>query len=200
MKNLKIIISAFIFIFCITGCADNKASEITGNSISLEKKGEVNEVIRESFTEAYYSIDELSDMINTELEAFNASNGEDAIVAKRVALSENQTTTDVSLVYNNYESFNSYNGGKLFFGKCQDVMNADASLDVVLSSIQDASKTLAGNDIINQKQNIVITDYDGTVCLGGKVLYISDNCNVSKDQTLVSRKPESDGYIYVIYK
>lgn len=200
MKKFKYLSLFLVICILISGCGSDSSEDDGGSNISISSKGVVTQKIRESFTENYYDISELNNMILDEISAFNVENHDGDIKATRVELTPDKASTDVELVYVNGKAFSDYNGYKLFVGSGSEALDAGFSLDVVLSSIKDATETIGSADLNSSKNHILITDAMDTVYLPGKVKYISDNACVLEGQKAVKKKNEAEGLMYIVYK
>ena len=78
-KNLIAFILVFAFIF-LMGCEAPVASfDYSGNIITINEDNSIDIVLKDSFDKDYYSENDLVNMVNSEINEFNASHFQDAI-------------------------------------------------------------------------------------------------------------------------
>ena len=88
-KAAAIILAISLLAVLTTGCGKkNTAGKTEEELFSFEKNGSVTVTSVESFDQDYYSSAELSDMADSEISAYNASNGSDAVRKKKLAVKD----------------------------------------------------------------------------------------------------------------
>lgn len=198
MKKISILLCVLISILMI-GCGNTTVDINEGEAISINKKGEVTQYIKESFSEGYYDINELNNMIMDEINVFNSNNGELVTLTKAQLSESDNKLTDVVIEYKCASGYADFNNLTLLIGKIDEIPGGYIT-DITLSDINDATKSIKLTDKDGLKnKNILISDIDDVIYLPSKVLYVSDNCSVISDNKAVKKKADQNGLIYVVY-
>ncbi len=180
----------------LTACSDAK-SEDTASNLIINKDKSIISTVKEDFNEPYYDVNELKEMINSDIAEYNKTH-DAAISSKEPVLEEG--VVSLELTYKTSEDYSIFNNESLFTGNPSDALLKGYSLDVILTDISDPTKTIAGVDIKGMTDNtILITDYIDNIHLPSKALYASDNVVVSDNGKTVKRNDTSDKPVFVIY-
>ena len=114
-KAAAIILAISLLAVLTTGCGKkNTAGKTEEELFSFEKNGSVTVTSVESFDQDYYSSAELSDMADSEISAYNASNGNDAVRKKKLAVKEGHA--ELICVYRTAEDYCRFNEERLYYG------------------------------------------------------------------------------------
>ncbi len=192
-----------LFLFLITGCAAGKSGidDDPDTALSVGKDGTVLQVIRESFTESNYDLNELKSDIEKELADYKGG----AITLEKAELSGE--TTDVRLSYPSAEDFADFNEEEFvltdvsiyILHPSQFALKEEVPVTALVGAKDGAKIT---EDAINafSEEKMIIADIDERIYLPGKALYLSENADASEDLTSVRRKEGTGGAVIIIYK
>ncbi len=107
----------------------------------------------------------------------------------------------VQMIYASPEDYASFNKAVFFIGEASKAAEEGYELNVVLSSIKDASETVGRADVLDMKDaQLLITNVSDAIVLNGKALYVSDNVTVSGNAKTIVRSAEHNGLAYIIFK
>lgn len=200
MKKLNLIFINFILITCLVGCSGKVSVPDNENSLSVSKKGNITQYIKEEFKENYYNINELNDAILDEISVFNAKYGENEIVLKKAQMSSKYPAyTDIELAYASCGSYVEFNDCILFIGTGQEAFEKGFLDDVILSNIKDATSTLDKESLSKSKEKVLITNLNDVIILPSKVKYISSGCTVMNNNLSVKKNADHNGLVYIVY-
>lgn len=198
MKNILVcIVSAVFLLISLTGCG-SKSNNDPDTHLIISKDGSVTSVIIESFAQSYYDIDELKASIDKEVNDYN--------LLKNGAITVNDITyenaiVNVRMTYKGSDDYTAFNRELLFCGSPLEALSKGMSLNVILTDVNDSTKTISEADIKNMvKEKILITEFEGTIYLPSKIIYASDNATVFADGKSVKTNGSKDAPIYIIYK
>ncbi|MCR4850044.1 MAG: hypothetical protein K5870_02185 [Lachnospiraceae bacterium] len=194
MKKILPILA--IVVLMLTACGQTTVED-TESNLTIRKDKSIVSDIREDFGQNYYDINELNAMIKTETDKYNKSHP-NAISFENAVLNEN--SVKLIMTFGSSDDYSSFNNEKLFVGNSPDAILKGYNLDVILTDVNDATKTIAGVDIRSMTDDtIIIADYPGNIHLPSDALYISDNVTVTDKGRTIRKKDMSAGPIYIIY-
>ncbi len=201
----KIVISilAFAAMSVMVSCGGN-SEEVEGTYISFGKDGSVQSRIAESFvpenaSENYYDKEELQQSILSQAASYNRNAGNGSITVEKVETKDDMAI--VQMIYASPEDYASFNKAVFFIGEASKAAEEGYELNVVLSSIKDASETVGRADVLDMKDaQLLITNVSDAIVLNGKALYVSDNVTVSGNAKTIVRSAEDNGLAYIIFK
>lgn len=199
MKKSILITLTTIFIGAVllTGCGLSKDDEQT--NILVSDSFGITERIREPFEGNYYNIDELKQTVNEEVAAFNTSTGS-GVEASKVQLSDKANVTDLEIKYDNSSEFSLFNNVVFFIGSPIEAQAQGFDLKVILTDVNDPSKTITTVDIMAMSDyKIVIFDYKNNIFLPEEIEYKSDNCQLLEPNKVVKNADDS-AMAYVMFK
>ncbi len=189
-------VGAFL-ILVLAGCAGSQSKDPNSN-LMINKNGSITATIKEDFKESYYDINELKTSVDEEISSYNSTH-DGAIKLDKVALENDKAI--VVMEYTTSLDYSAFNNEQIFVGSASEALLNGYSLDVIMTDIKDATKTIAESDIKTMgKEKILISDSKDTIYLPGKVLYVNDNTYVMEDGKSVKLKDGVSGLIYAIYK
>lgn len=189
------VIIAAVFCLLLSACGNKEDEDDTAfSTLHIGKNGKVLSRIIEDFDEPYYYEDELKDMIEEEVSAYNKKVDSESITFKSCEKSENAIIVELS--YNSAEDYTAFNGDVLFYGTVQDAYQAGYDLNVRLSDAAN-SQTIGKDDILNMGDNhIVISNENIRVACYKDIAYMSEGVTtVSKSEADL---PETDTYNILI--
>lgn len=171
-KSLALVLAIAVMTMAFAGCGNSGDSVVTETTIELKKDGSVIHTIVESFTEDYYDLQELTDMIQAACDSYNASAGADAVAVSD--MSENEGILTVKMTYRDASAYAGFNKLALFSGTIKDAYNAGYDLNVTLYSLQDDSVSVGKEEILGMgEKHIAIVREAVDVKVWDKVLYAS---------------------------
>lgn len=195
----RIWIALLVFAGALGLCACGEKEEGGATYLSIEKDGKVQSHIEESFEQSYYSKEELQQSIQARVDDYNKTAGGSQITVDKVEVSDG--VTDVLMTYGKAEDYAAFNEEVFFVGTPNQAQAAGYDLNVVLSGVGDAQKTLGKPDILAMEDaRLLVMDIAVSVRLGGKALYASNNVTVSKNAKTVRRTEGESGLVYIIFK
>ncbi len=187
---------SFLALFVLYGCG---SEESLSTSVSIDKKGQVTNVVCEDFEQDYYDISELSDMATNEISSYNSE-----CLSEKVSLESLESVNDGSYVkmvvtYKSVNDYASYNKTSLFYGTVQDAL--DRGYDVSETLVNGDGEQI-GHDGISDflSRHIIITSdksdfitpyniayYTQGVVLNGKKEAVLSNVSADEVQLLLSK-------------
>ena len=179
----------------LTACKDGQDSG-ESTSVTIQRDGTVLSHIRESFEQDYYDIEELQQAILAEAADYNKMAGEGKIDVEKISVDGGMAT--VRMIYQEPADYAAFNQVSFFAGAAGNAPK-EYDLNVVLSGVKDAGKTIGKSDILAMEgYKLLITDVQEPVYLDGRAEYVSDNITAADSRKSVWLSGEGLGY--VLYK
>ena len=158
---------------------------------NLGRNGDITLYIVEWFDESLYDFNELCNMNQQEIDAYN--NGSNKVSVVKSELDKNMLTLVIK--YTSDDAYYDMNNTVLFYGDCASAKKAGYNLTGKVSSVSD-SNVLSQKDwegIADKKVIIVSESID--VVMPSKPLYVSEGVSVKGNK---NARIASDGLQYII--
>lgn len=157
------------------------------DAISIASDGSVTEIVQETLDQSYYDLTELEEMINAEVDAYNAENGEDSITVK--SFTNDSSTVTLKLLYSSAEDYAAFNNVEFF---CDSIISAQLEgylFDTNFYRIEDGE--ISGGEVSysavfgDMSAEVVIVQAPMEVHVEGEsVTYISSNAEMISADTV----------------
>lgn len=175
-------LSTCLLLFFLTGCGETTLQN--GTNLELERDGGVTVTYIEEFPSDYYDLEELIQMNQEEVEAYNTKAGREAV--EIISTETDGNTVTLSMHYKNADDYGNMNGGSMFFGTVAQGKNAGYNLDQAYIDAK-TGENAAILDWENLEDHHLIVakgpteDYSATVHTYKKIVYATENVTVSED-------------------
>lgn len=196
-KWLKLGAAALLFI-CLTGCAgqtDSKEQLVT--NVEIQKDGKIVHTIYSDFKEAYYNVEDLTEMVQTSMKEYRLKNPDSEIVLKKCELIGNEDRmVKVVMEYDNCETYTGFNGKTLFEGTIQEAYEKGYDLDRQLQAVSEKEKNafVGKDELLNMgTEHIVICEENLMVRVYGKVKYIGKDMTLTKKNAVIMEQTQGNG-------
>lgn len=203
MKKWLKLGAAAVLLLCLTGCAGkNDSKEQLVTNLEIQKNGQIVHTIYSDFKEAYYDLDDLSDMVQTSIREFELNNPNSEIVLKSCELvGADKDTVKVVMEYSDSDAYTKYNGETLFVGTIQEAYKKgyDLNMDMSAVSQKEETSTINRDDLLDMgTHHIVISDENLTISVYGKIQYISSGVTYEDKNTVVME--QTQGKSAIVFK
>lgn len=177
-----ILLSTCLLLFFLTGCGEVSLQK--GTNLELQKDGGVIVTYIEEFPSDYYDLDELIQMNEEEVAAYNTKAGREAV--EIVSTESDGDTVTLSMHYRNVDDYGSMNGGAMFHGTVLQGQTAGYNLDGTYVEVKTGKSVTAMDwDDLAEHHLIVVkgpdADYMATIHTYKKIVYATANVTVSED-------------------
>lgn len=193
-KYTKRIASLLLAVICtmalLTGCEKEQVYiPVTTNTIEALQDGRVIGYIVEDFDKDYYDINELEDMVRTEIDAYNDEKknlsteaGRTLVIVDKVYMAEDGSKKAVvALNFQNAAVYADYMEQELFYGTVAEAVANGYELDKKLANVK-GGDVFAGEQIQKNSEKLVLILKDTvTVRTEGTVQYLSANARLTED-------------------
>lgn len=175
-------LSTCLLLFFLTGCGETTLQN--GTNLELERDGGVTVTYIEEFPSDYYDLEELIQMNQEEVEAYNTKAGREAV--EIISTETDGNTVTLSMHYKNADDYGNMNGGSMFFGTIAQGKSAGYNLDQAYIDAK-TGENAAILDWENLEDHHLIVakgpteDYSATVHTYKKIVYATENVTVSED-------------------
>lgn len=187
-------------IMILVGCGNAKAEEpITVSTISISKDGHITYFMVEDFSEDYYDIKEIEEMLSEEITQFNEEHGKEEISIESVGMAEDGSQNIViELTFLNADDFSKYIGTDIFYGTMEEAIQEGYEISDNLIDVKKKT-TVSLNEITHQdSRHILILEDTLLIKLPLKVVYTSDNVTYMENGNVDTSNTE--GVAYIIMK
>ncbi len=175
-------ISTCLLLLFLTGCGEVALQ--SGTNLELEKDGSILVTYIEEFPADYYDLQELIQMNQEEVDAYNAKAGKEAV--EIVSTKTDGEKVTLSMHYKNVDDYGSMNGGFMYHGTVLQGMNSGYNLEDIFIDIE-TGQTVASMDWNNLEEHHLIVakgpteDYSATIHTYKKIVYATENVSVLED-------------------
>lgn len=198
MKKLLLKVLLLMSLLAITGCSNNVKSintdEVKINTILARANGELQVAIVEDFDKPYYSVNELKEFVEKEVDAYNQKAGGDKVKINEITQRGNKAI--MLITYSGMDQYVAFNKvTAAYFNSGKD--NLKLSLPATLKNISNESVTSTSDVIKTEGYRVLVLNEPYEIIVDGKVKFISDNANLL-DNNKVSATNE--GMTVVVFK
>lgn len=177
-----ILLSTCLLLFFLTGCGE--VSLQNGINLELEKNGGVMVTYIEEFPSDYYDLDELIQMNEEEVAAYNSKVGREAV--EIISTEADGDMVTLSMHYRNVDDYGSMNGGAMFHGTVVQGQTVGYNLDGSYIDVK-TGEPVAAMDWENLAEHHLVvakgpdSDYTAAIHTYKKIVYATANVTVSED-------------------
>jgi len=192
------LIAALICAACIlTGCG-GFSPEVTG--VSIDKKGRITQVVRESFDKDYYDKKEVEGEISSAVKTYNEAAGGKKV--KKKGFSVKNGVAVLSMTYASAKDYADFNDIGFYVGDILGAVQAGHAFEGKFLKVSDgkaeAEASVWGSQIMTGKNyQTVVIEEALLVEVPGNIKYVSENMKVTGKSTAVL---EETGRAYVLYE
>ena len=171
------LLCAFTF---LTGCGASRFSpEVTG--VSIDKKGAVTEVVKESFDESIYNKDELESQIDRDVADYNKTYGEKSVKKKSLQVKDGEAVLKMN--YASFKDYAQFNSNGFYYGDIKGAVQAgypfEGSFMPVTDGVVDQNNKVWGSGIMaGPEYSTVVWTEPILVQVPGTICYVSTNVRV----------------------
>lgn len=192
---LRLACALVIATFTITGCG--KSTDVTkseSTAVYVGKDGRVIHTIVEDFSAGYYDLGELKTEIETEVNEYNSTKGQD-LISLQDAVKEDANVR-VTMTYKNTASYADFNKVTLFYGTYSDMKAAGYSLP---NTLVDSKGEKIDVSSVSEDQMIIVMDEKIGLFTSAKIAYAPAGSvwNGSKN---VDLSATNDDLCYIVLK
>lgn len=208
----RVLLTVFMCLAIVTGCSAGKVrmSDVRESTIGINGDGTVSEVVIESFDQDYYSLSELTDYVNEQVDVFNQANPQEqpenrkadageitAVTVQDVSEDTEEKTARLALDYLNMDVYNLFNGTGLEFLDMEE-----AVLDERIAALADLISVKTGEEIAfseiadSENLHVICTDEPLRIRTGGKIVYYSKAVSLIDAKTVLT----ADGQSVIVFK
>lgn len=190
-KVLRLAACLLLLGLLLTGCGEQEEvyEPVTSNTIEVTEEGRLIAYIVEDFEKEYYDINELAEMVRTEIDAYNAKKpslstqaGQVPVLVDKVMMAEDGSAKAVvALNFQSTAAYEDYMGKEVFFGTVSEALEAGYELDEKLFDVKKGEALPANKLERNGKRTILIVEDSVSVRPGEKVLYLSNNAALTAE-------------------
>ena len=204
MKKFMIVGILMALILGITACAKEEVpmEEEVKNSLSILEDGSIESVIIEDFSENYYNVDDLTQMIQDTISVYQKEDLDASIVLETCELVEQQVK--VVMKYNSAEAYSGYNSEELFVGTVQEAYGKGYDLNITLTGTDKEASKIGRQELLGMGENHIMilenTIDEGTLRVNcyDTILYTGDGVSlIEKKKADVA---PAQGFSVIVFK
>lgn len=177
----------------LSGCGEK--FEPTETTVFVNSKGAVQGAIMESFDQAYYKFDELSEEIEKEVRAYCLDQKEESVTVESLT-----QEGDVVTLFMNYESvqdYGTFNDVLFFSGTYGEALDAG----YLPEELYDAEGELADREGEGLEElQVIVTEESICVQTTGKIQYVSDNVSITDKKLAKVMEAKKTRPAFILYK
>lgn len=196
------VLAAFILGMTACGTEDASVEENLMNSISIEKDGSIESIIVEDFTESYYSVEDLKNMIQDTITDYRKQDPDSEITLETCEMVDQKVK--VVLKYNSADTYSGYNSETLFVGTVQEAYAEGYDMNMSLTGTDKEGTKIGRQELLNMGENhIMIMENvikDGTLRVNcyDTILYTGNGITpIAKKKVDVE---PTKGYSVIVFK
>ena len=174
----------------LSGCSQESVYvPVTQDTVELTKDGNLIGYLVEDFDKDYYDINELDEMVRSEMEAYNKKNaamsekeGRVPIIVDKVSLAEDGSAKAVvALNFANAAVYEDYMDKRIFYGTVAEAVTSGYQLDGKLSKVKDGTKFGTEEIVKNGENPILIVEDTVSIRTAKKIVYLSTNASLTQE-------------------
>ncbi len=205
-----LVVTAVCLIFGGTflgGCSEQEQVyvPVTSNTLEVTEEGRLIAYIVEDFDKDYYDINELKDMVNAEISAYNEANaslsteaGRAPVIVDKVMMAEDGSRKAVvALNFQGIAAYMDYMGEEVFFGTVSEAINAGYEMEGVLKAVKNGEALIGDKLKKNGEKKILIVGDEVTVRTYNAVQYLSNNASLTTNGYVDATAQDSLKYMIV---
>ena len=212
MMRYRIWLTVILCMILLAGCTGKNVdlSKATESTIGINRDGSVEEVVIEPFDRNYYSLTELTDYVNQQVDAFNQANPQEqpenqkaneapatAVTVRYVETDSDAKTATMALSYQTIAIYNAFNETDFKFLSMEEATQDQSVLDIKDLIQRKTGEETAFSDITEEKQlHLIYTDRSVRIQTSGKIMYYSKDASLVDDQTIQT----ADGPSVILFK
>lgn len=212
MMRHRILLTVFLCMTLLAGCTGKKVdlSKVTASTIGVNGDGSVEEVVIEPFDKDYYSLTELTDYVNQQVDTFNQANPWEqpenqkanvdpvtAVTVRYVETDSDAKTATMALSYQTMAIYDAFNETDFKFMSMDEATQDQSIFDIKDLVQRKTGEEVAFSDIAEQKQlHLIYTDHSVRIQTSGKIMYYSKDASLMDDQTIQT----TDGPSVILFK
>lgn len=206
-SNIKIkVIAGILFAsFLLTACGQAKMpAEPDVTSLQISEDGKVTSYLVDTLDKDYYDVDELTDMVVSEVAEYNTNNqtGENAPVSwEKVETYEESDKVLVVMNYDSVEAYEKYNGNELYFGMTDGEKLLASSQSYILNLVSVKDGTVMSKEQREKKwdnKHVIIADVKAVIYCPYQVTYVSEGVKILPDGGVDTSQTE--GSVMILMK
>lgn len=212
MRHFKrlLVVTAVCLVFCATvlaGCGQQETVyvPVTSNTLEVTEEGRLIAYIVEDFDKDYYDINELKDMVNSEIAEYNKEKaalvteaGRAPVLVDKVTMAEDGSAKAVvALNFQNFAVYEDYMGEEAFFGTVSEAIAAGYELEGVLKAVKNGEALIGDKLKKNGEKKILIVGDEVTVRTYSTVQYLSNNASLITNGYVDATAQEALKYVIV---
>lgn len=183
MKRLFLSVVLMLGLIGMTGCTKEEliltAEAIDSDTILAKVNGEIQAATIEEFDKDYYNLNELTEFVTAEIDAYNLSSGGTNVTMNELQRKDNNVVMIISYSgMKHYAEFNKVIGAYFNGGKTDVAMD----LPDTLINVKNGSGENTSDVLLNENLRFLVIDEPADVLVDGKVQFISDNLDVSNNK------------------
>lgn len=210
-KKILLCLIACLLAAALAGCSQGESFHPTVNSLYISKKGEISTGFVVNVDQSYYSEADMLAFCEEQVIEYNRSRGASSVAYEKeagkdetlpVAIESLSYGEQAVLILNyataeDYVAFNEKDDNAADYLAYAAAKNTTGLPDTTFVSVEDGSRISSSSVIGDSKLKIVMLQGQVNVQVGGTLVYVSENVNVTGTGEAVTG---ADGYSYLIFK
>lgn len=194
----KLLFGVLLITLLLCGCG--KDASIERETIEVLDDNRIKCTFVEPFDTSLYELDELNQMMRTEIDAFNSQKGMNCVSVEDAIVKDTQNGEEayVEMIFNDYKIFNEYNNRAIFVGS---VVQAQIAGYDLVGNLVDGKGVPMEEEVLekNKDRSVVVMDTPVVVHVPGKILYTGGACENIGSREVAFQESEQ-GLKAVLYK
>lgn len=196
MKKISIFLSV-VLLMLLCGCGSSY-EEYDKVVIKIGTGGTIEETIRDSFDQSYYTQEELISSIEAEVDAYNTGT-EGALVELKGCTVKEQTAT-VEMEYSSAADYAAFNHIGLFQGALSELSQTEYYTNVTMKDKEGGTISLDALIASDDGYKIAVSDLDCILEIKGTICYVSEGVEILSKKAADITIGDEAALAYVIYK
>lgn len=177
----------------LAGCSQK--FEPTESTIFVTSKGTVQSAVMESFDKTYYDFEELSEDVQSAVDAYCSAGKENAVVVESLTTANGDVT--LQMQYQTAKDYSEFNDMILFSGTLLEAKAAGYRISDLYDA-QGQVVTLSAEEEGSLK--VIITEESVCIQTSGKIQGVSDNVTIIDKKLARAMEAGSEHLAFVVYK
>lgn len=193
-----VICTLLILLLGLCGCGKTAEPEVDefADGLIINDDGSVDGLITGFFDKDYYSLEDLTSMVNEELENYDGAELSDTLY------DEASGGVSVKIHFDNMEAYNNYMDVDNFFGTFDEALLSDLISNTELISTKNDSLVTLDSDFTKKygDYHVLITKDNMNIYTYSKVVFMDEYASLIDNNKREINLFETDGYHIIIFK
>ncbi len=189
-----LLIPMMMFLLC--GCGSGgDTKDLDTSSVEVNKDGTVTSILIEDFDESLYDVNELKDLADDEIGAFNLSNGDGSVELISTEVKDNKV--EMVTKFANAEIYAHFNSETFIY---ETIEEARTNGQTIAGGLVDKNGAEVSEDTLTELsgEHVIITSNKSVIAAPYKIKYISSGSSLIGSYMADLSQTDAESIVYIV--